>query len=306
MYWHHSELYPSTDDAYIQAHVVNIAPQVSGPVSQIFAENYQHVKKGQKLFNIDRRPFVIAIHEANAQLQLAKQKMESANAAVKTAKANVLERKSQLTLAIKNARRILTLVKDGQMSKQEGDKITSDLQVARAGLTAAKNQLAESKAELGKLGNQNAEIREAAAKLAQAKLNLSYTYITAPTNGQLVNFKVRAGNMLEAGQTIFSIVDDSQWWVDANFKETNLLRIHPGQKAEIVADMYPDHTFKGRVYQISPGSGSTFSILPPENATGNWVKVTQRFPVRIMITHVSKKHPLRVGSSATVTVDTVN
>jgi membrane fusion protein, multidrug efflux system len=304
-YWHYTKYHPSTDDAYIQAHIVHIAPQASGPVSAIFVSNYEHIKKGQKLFNIDPAPFQIAVASSKAALRIAIQNMNSAVAGIQTAQAAVVERQSELELAEKNAKRMLVLVKKGQLSKQEGDKVNNALHVAQAALTAAKNTLAERKAALGTQGDQNAEIKAAQANLAKAKLSLSYATVTAPNGGQLINFKTRTGDMLTAGRPLFDIVEDGQWWVMANFKETALERIRPGQRATITTDMYPNHTFIGRVYRVSPGSGAAFSILPPENATGNWVKVTQRFPVKILITHLSKAFPLRMGASADVTINTV-
>jgi len=303
-YWHHSEIYPSTDDAYIDANIVHIAPQVSGPVSKIYVQNYEVIKKNQELFDIDPRPFMIALKTAQANLALTKQKVASAQAAVLSAQAVVVQRQSELVLAQRNEKRIMQLVGHGQISKQEGDKVTSNEQVAQAALTASKNQLKQAQAELGKLGNQNAQIRAATEKIDQAKLNLSYTHISAPEAGILVNFKTRVGNMVQAGQPLFDTIENNVWWVNANFKETQLQRIRAGQTANVIVDIYPDHVYHGTVAYISPGSGASFSILPVENATGNWVKVTQRFPVKIMITNLSKNFPLRVGASASVTVDT--
>lgn len=306
LYWQHSKLYPSTDDAYVNANVIHIAPQVSGPIAEIDAQNYQLVKKGQLLFMIDPRPFVIAVKSAEAQLDLTKQKIASLEASVKEATAEVNARQSELALAEKNQHRIMPLVRSGQISKQAGDDITSKAQVAQASLIAAQDQLHQAKAELGAIGDKNAQIRAAQAVLAKAQLNLSYTKVVAPSSGILVNFSIRQGNMVEAGQPLFDIVQSNTWWVDANFKETQLQRITSGQPATIVTDMYPNHIFHGVVRFISPGSGAAFSILPPENATGNWVKVTQRFPIKVVITDTSLKFPLRVGASATVSIDTAN
>jgi membrane fusion protein (multidrug efflux system) len=304
-YWHHEELYPSTDDAYVRANIIHIAPQVSGPISKVSVQNYQTVKKGQKLVQIDQRPFLIAVQSAEAQLAQALQQEKSSEAAVKIAQAEIPQRESQLKLAQENAKRILKLVADGQASKQQGDEVSSKLKVAQAALTAAYKQLDQALAELGKRGNLNPTVEKAEASLEKAKLELSYTDIKAPESGELVNFTLRPGTMVNAGKALFDIVENNSWWVNTNFKETDLARIKTGQTAYVTTDMYPDHTYTGKVYKISPGSGAAFSLLPPENATGNWVKVTQRFPVKIII-KTSKAYPLRVGASATVTVNTTN
>lgn len=306
IYWYlqHEKFYPSTDDAYVQANVVQIAAQVSGPVDQIGVQDHQDVKAGQQLFTIDRKPFAIAVQQAEANLQNTVQQVGAEREAVVSALAIVQERQAQLTEAQKNANRILTLVKENLMAKSQGDQVTSQLQVAEAALNAARSQLAEAQQKFGVPGKANAQIRAAQAALDQAKLNLAHTQISAPADGQIVNFTLRAGSMVTAEQPIFSLIESKNWWVSANYKETDLNRIRPGQLATIKVDLYPDYTFVGQVVSISGGSGAAFSLLPPENATGNWVKVTQRFPVRVKFFNPNPKYPLRMGASATVTIDT--
>ena len=241
----YSESYPSTDDSYVQAHIVNIAPQVSGPVSSVLVKNQQLVKKGQILFTIDPRPFQYAVENSQAALQLAQEQ----------------------------AKRILPLVKAGQVARSEGDTI-------------------------------QAQIEESQAALEQAQYNLAQATITAPADGTLANFTVRVGNSVMQGISLFALVEQNEFWVDANFKETDLKRIRVGQPATINVDMYPHYTFTGVVESLNPGSGTEFSLLPPENATGNWVKVTQRVPVRILITNPDPRYPLLVGTSAVTRIDT--
>jgi membrane fusion protein (multidrug efflux system) len=149
------------------------------------------------------------------------------------------------------------------------------------------------------------QLRAAAAQLDKATLDRVRTHVLAPGSGWASNVRLRPGTVVQAGTPVFAIIEDGQWWVDANFKETDLGRIKPGQKATIRLDMYPGLKLQGVVESISQGSGATFSVLPPENATGNWVKVTQRFPVRVKITsEPDPDRPIRVGASADVTVDT--
>jgi membrane fusion protein, multidrug efflux system len=304
-YWHYRERHPSTDDAYIRANIVNIAPQVNGPVNAVYVRNFQTLKAGQLLFTIDPRPFEIAQALAKAKVAVTRQKMQAAADAVKIAIQRIAQQKAQWIFASKTAARMLQLVHSGQASKQEGDAVINKESVAKAALEGAQNQLAQAKATLGQFGKNNAALRAAQSALNKAKLDLTYTRVVAPSQGKLVNFTLRVGNMLTAGETLFNIVNTKHWWAQANFKETQLMRIKTGQLAEIKLDIYPGHLFHGQVYRISPGSGAAFSLFPPENATGNWVKVTQRFPVKVMITgKPNTKYPLRVGASATVVIDT--
>ncbi|ODN42401.1 HlyD family secretion protein [Piscirickettsia litoralis] len=303
-YWYYSRLHPSTDDAYVKAHIVNVASQVSGRADRVLIKNHQHVAKGELLFTIEPRQFKIALQQAEAKLTLEKQSVQSARDNISADQAIVAERRAQLILAEQNAKRTLALVAKGQASISEGDQVRSQLSVAKASLKAAEENLKQARDQLGQLGDMNAQIRQAQADVDQAKLNLSHTKIYAPAAGILDQVSLRPGDTVTALQSQFALIENNEWWVDANFKETDLGRIKAGQHAKIAIDMYPDVEFKGKVASISYGSGASFSLLPPENATGNWVKVTQRFPVKVIfVGDLPKAYPLRVGSSATITVD---
>ena len=301
-YYQHSKTHPNTKDAYVQANVVNIAPQVTGMVAKVYVHDHQFVKKGAPLFTIDQRPFLLAVKKASANLQNVLQQVKAEKAALKTAQAQQHEAHAKLINAQQNTKRILALVKKQLASPSQGDSAVAQLRIARAGLKASQSAVVQAKATLGESNSNNALIQGARAELAQAILNLGYTHITAPANGYVNNFTLRPGAQVIAGQPEFAFVESDHWWVSANYKETDLERIHPGESAKIKIDMYPGHTFNGKVLSISTGSGASFSILPAENASGNWVKVTQRFPVRISI-HDTKKFPLRVGASAHVVVN---
>lgn len=304
IYWRHNKLYPATDDAYVNAHVINIAAQVTGPVIKTYVQNYQLVQQNQPLFDIDPTPYSLAVQKAQAALDLAQQKVAGEQAAVQAATAQLAARQEELVLAQQNAKRILPLVQSNHIAKTEGDKIREQVKVARSAVKEATENLEQAKQTLGATGNSNADIQNAQAVLAQAQLDLQHTHVVAPEAGRLINFSTRVGDMINASVDLFSIIEQTTWWVDSNFKETDLLRIHVGQPATIVVDIYPDHTFKGIVTDISQGSGSAFALLPAENATGNWVKVTQRFSVKVQIQDVDPNYPLRVGASATVKIDT--
>jgi membrane fusion protein (multidrug efflux system) len=304
LYWLHARRYPSTDNAYIGANIVQVSPQVSGPIVALYVKEYQMVKKDQPLFDIDPEPFQVAVDKASAQLDLTKQRVESLRGSIAVAEALLLQRQSEMKLAEGNYKRIMVLVKRGLASPSDGDKVTSTLEVAKAAVTQANNQLLKAKAELGDSDVRNADIRAAEAQLAEAKLNLKDTHVVSSVDGYVINLTARVGSMAQAERSLFAVIDATQWWADANFKETQMQRIQPGQPATVVVDIYPDHVFHGVVQNISRGSGSAFSIFPAENATGNWVKVTQRFTVRVRISDPDPQFPLRVGASSTVTVDT--
>lgn len=256
-YWLYSQHYVSTDDAYINANVVQIASRVSGQVSELMVTNNEEVKKGQVLFQLDPEPFVVAIKAQKAQLIIDRANLKNA----------------QLT-----AKRTLELFHDGAMSQQARDDA------------------------LAKLEGVQGQVELDQANLSNAELNLQYTTIKAPSDGWVSNMSLRPQDTVNANTPQFVLISDNEFWVDANFKETDLERIKLGASAEIKVDMYPNHTFKGEVQSLSGGSGNAFSLLPPQNATGNWVKVTQRVPVRIKILDTDLNYPLRIGTSATVTI----
>lgn len=303
-YWLHEKLHPSTDDAYIQAHVVDIAAQVNGSVEKVFVRNQERVTKNQLLFTIDPKPFQIALQQAKANLQNTTQQIQAEQHAVDAANAALIQRQAQLIDTQKNHDRIMVLVKKGFYARSGADDVTRELAVAKQAVIAAQDQLAEAKAKLGKTGDQNAQIQAASAAVAQALLNLHYTNVVAPEAGQLAQFTLQPGQTVTAYQSLFSLVETKDWWAMANMKETDLQRVRIGQTAMVYVDMYPSHPFIGIVKSISPGSGSSFSLLPSENATGNWVKVTQRFPVRVEIEKTDPQFPLRIGASCNVVINT--
>lgn len=304
-YWVYRQAHPSTDDAYVKANVVQIASQVSGPVKQIFVSDHQMVKTGQPLFDIDPAPFLINVEKANANLADTKQMINAQIAGLSTANAELDQRLAELTDTQKETQRMLILVRKKLASKAKADDAKRQLAVAQAAVRAAQSQLEQQRQQLGDTGKNNTKLKLAQANLKQALLDLNHTHITAPADGQLINFNVRNGSMISAQQGLFSLVESKNWWIIANFKETQLTNIKVGQPAEINIDIYPNTTFKGTVDNISSGSGSSFSLLPPENATGNWVKTTQRFPIRINFTNLDlSRYPMRLGASCNVTINT--
>lgn len=307
LYWRHQTLYPSTSDAYVRAHVVRIAPQVTGQVKAVHVCDNQMVHAGELLLEIDPAPFQIALNRAEANLDATRQEVSAAEAAVAAAKAQVDQRQAELQQTQEEENRVLPLVKKHLLPPSEGDRVRDALKEAKAQLEAARSDLDLARRKLGRTGPDNAQLRAAQASVAQARLDLEHTRIAAPADGITSNLNVRPGAVVQANSPLFALVESHDWWVDANYEETALERIKPGQSATIQVDMYPNRTFHGVVESLSPASGVAFSLLPPENATGNWVKVTQRFPVRVAI-HAADPAapPLRVGASAEVTIDTVS
>ncbi len=296
-------LYPETNDAYLQAHVVNIATQVNGKIAKLNVKNQQHVTQGQVLFTINQQPFLIALKKAQANLQSAREQVTALESNIAAAKALVEQRQSQMDNAQKTADRATVLLKKNLYATADEDAAVSAYKQAAAAYKAAQAQLNEAQQKLGKTGDANSGVRAALADLNQAKLNLQYTTIKAPVSGYIEKLSIRSGDLVTQYQQVFAIITDDSFWVSANFKETQLGRVKVGQKVTVRLDMYPDQEFNGRVLSISPGTGSSFALLPPENATGNWVKVTQRLPVWVSI-EPKKDYPFRLGASAVVTIDT--
>jgi len=301
-YWQHSERYVTTNDAYVNANVVQIAAQVSGPVERVYVVNQQHVRAGDPLIEIDPRSFQIALDQAQANLALTRQQVAEQSAAVKAARAQLAQRQAEYRNAQWNDRHTHALISQGYVSAQSGQATHEQAVSAAAAVKAAQASLAQAQSALGTAGLENAAMRAAQARVAAAELDLQRTRILAPTAGTVANLTLRPGAPVQSGQPLFSVVSSGEFWVDANVKETQLGRIHPGQHATVTLDMYPGHPFKGEVESLSGGAGTAFSLLPPENATGNWVKVTQRVAVRVRIVDPDPKHPLRIGTTATVAI----
>lgn len=304
MYQRNAALYPSTDDAYVGAHVVQIAPLVSGRIEAIDVHDYQHVTAGDVLVRIDPRPLQAALDGAQARLALARQQAAALDAAVAAAHANQREAEASLADTERQTSRVLTLATKGDASQAERDDATAKLKTAQAALAAAKANVTAAEQQLGAPGEANANVKAARAAVDSAALDLEHATIKAPAAGIVGEVDVRPGGVVSAGLALFPLVDGSDWWVDANFKETDIEKIKPGQPAVVALDLYPGRTISGTVVALSPASGASFSLLPPQNATGNWVKVTQRFPVRVALRVRDPSPPMRIGASASVSIDT--
>lgn len=305
LYWRHAEIYPSTDNAYTGANIVRVASQVSGPVIRVYVKDDDKVATGDPLFDIDPTLYDAALRNARAQFDAAASAAGTAADALKAAAQKLEDKRVALEDALGKYRDAKDAQKEGE---PPSDALTTALKAwhdAWQAFDDAEGEFAKAQDNKLTVTTPTVQLRAASAQLDKATHERVKTNVTAPANGWVSNVSLRPGSVVQAGTPAFAVIEDGKWWVDANFKETDLGRIKLGQKATVRLDMYPGLTLDGVVESISAGSGATFSVLPPENATGNWVKVTQRFPVRIRITTAPDvDKPLRSGSSAAVTIDT--
>jgi membrane fusion protein, multidrug efflux system len=301
--------YVSTDDAYIQAARVEISANISARVSEIAVRDNQFVHAGQVLFRLDPSRFRIAVMDAKAQLDSARLKIPALQAVYRQRLADETAARDNLAYQQREYDRQRKLAASGISSRSQLDQAANNLQAASQQLAAVTQQAASALADLGDNPNapidQQPSVRQAQAMLDRAKLNLSYTVVRAPISGIVTRVEqIQIGDYIKSGDPLFALESRKDIWVEANFKETDLTYMRPGQSATFSVDAYPDKTFTGKVVSTSPGTGSSFSLLPPENASGNWVKVVQRLPVRLSIDATNVGVPLAAGMSVTVDVDT--
>jgi membrane fusion protein, multidrug efflux system len=300
-FYHYSGLTRSTENAYINADVVNVAAQVSGRVTAVYVRDNQHVRKGDALFDIDPEPFAIALQRAEADLAQARQSARQDNAEVSVARAQIAQIESDLANARTSYARDKELVAQHFLSQQTLDDAQTKQQSLQAALEQARAKLTKALSAPQK-PEERGDVLKAQAAIEQAKLDLEHTHVTAAQDGQISNLSLTAGSLVGVGEPLFALIAENSFHIDANFKETELPGIHPGQDVDIKIDMYPGQHFKGTVESLSGGTGTAFSLLPPQNATGNWVKIAQRVPVRIKLAQTDADHPLRIGATASVTV----
>ncbi len=303
-----------TDDAQVDGDISPVVTRVGGYVDSIYFEENTHVNKNQVLVKIDDRDLKVKLEQARAAQVGASAGVNVGQSQIYTtasnsavAKAQVESAQARLDKVNKDYQRYANLVKDGSITQQQFDQAKSDLEVAQANLNAAKDQYKAAVEQVSTTRNQlavtNTGVNQRQVDVDFAKLQLSYARVTAPASGIASKKNVQLGQLVQAGQTLFSIVNDSSLYITANFKETQLEKIRNGQKVDIDVDAYPDMKLRGEVYNFSPATGAKFSLLPPDNATGNYVKVVQRVPVKIKI-NGSKEDiaKLRPGMSVNVSV----
>ena len=306
--------YVSTDDAYVEAARVAIVPAVSGRVAKIEVRDNQRVKAGQVLFVIDQQSFKVAVAGAKAQLAAVKLQIAAMKATYQQKKADAAANEATLVYQQRELERRRSLLASGAASQSQFDQANHAYKIAREELAAKEQDVASALASLG--GDPDIPVarhplvEKAQAELDHAEILLSDTVVSASEAGIVTKVdQLQVGGWVQGGNTaaptaVFSLVSAERIWVTANFKETELTHMRPGQPATIAVDAYPGVGFAARVQSLSPGTGLTFSLLPAENATGNWVKVVQRLPVRLAFARLDPEQPLASGLSATVEVDT--
>ncbi len=299
--------FQSTDDAYVRAAQVAISTNVSGRVSEVDVRDNQRVRRGERLFELDPRPFRIAVDDARARLAAARLSLGALKADYRQRIADLDSAESALAYAQREYARQMSLLKSGISSQARADRALLERNEAEQSVAAVRDEINSALAKLGGDPNlpvdRNPGVEQAQAALDHALLNLSYTVIKAPIDGIVTRVdQVQAGDYLRAATPAFALVSARDVWIRANFKEVQLMHMRVGQRAQVWIDAYPGRSFRGRIVSLSPGTGADFSLLPPENATGNWVKVVQRLPVRIELE--GRVPDLAAGLSATVKVDT--
>jgi len=310
-YWIYIHIFISTDDAYVSGYVAVISPRVSGRVAKVLVDNNQHVTPGQVLVVLEPQDYETQVAKEAGNLGRLRQQLSQEYVRVATSKTRISQAEANFRLAKIDLARYTKLFEHRTIPKQTLDQVVTRYHVTQAILNQSHRQYRESLAAIGgstsiPLADQPA-IKEAQAKLAQARLNLGYTRIRAQVEGYITKRQVEVGNWVQPGQPLMMLVPlkTSKLWFQANYKETQLTHVYIGQPATVTVDTYPGVEFKGRVDSIMAGTGAAFSLLPPENATGNWVKVVQRIPVKIVVQRpYPADKPLRLGMSAEVTIDT--
>ena len=290
IYWLYARHFETTDDAFVDGYVTQMAPQVAGRVIGLKFVDNEHVEAGQTLLRIDPRDYQVKLDQAKAQHANAEAAVQQANAQLGLQNANLDQARANVTVAqagyvqAKQDYDRFTSINPHAVTQQQIDNATATFRSAQAKLAAAHQGVEGANAQLeasqAQVRAAETQAQEAEANVAAAQLQLSYCTIVAPVSGRIGHRTVAVGNYVNPGQALFAIVQDNMW-VTANFKETQLADIRPGQPVDITIDAIPSVTFHGHVDSFQPGTGSEFSVLPAENATGNYVKIVQRLPVKI-------------------------
>ena len=307
-WWLHGARYVSTENAYVKTDIAKVAAEVSGKAIEVRAYAHMKVKKGDVLVKIDPRPFELAVERAEAELDATRQEVRSLLATLKEARVELEEARDRASYFRKRFERQIELAKRGIIPYTRHDELENDANAAGDRVTMVRQKIQRLMTRIGGDPDlpvdEHPLVRAKISALEQARLDLEWTAVKAPADGTVVTVPLVPGEQVTAAQPLFAIVTDTAPWVDANFKETELTHVRAGQKARVVLDIYPDIAWEADVKSISPATGAEFAILPPQNASGNWVKVVQRLPVRLRLHPRPGGPPLRAGMTATATIDT--
>ena len=300
-----------TDNAYVKTHIVAVGAEVAGRVAEVAVRDNQTVTQGQLLFRIDAVPFETALASAHARLASARSEVETLRGDLRVAIADAAEAEERIRFLGVQLERQRRLKEQGMVREDAYDEARHNLDAARARLVALQERAARGLASLGgdaKLpAARHPRVLEAQAALDSAALELARTRVLAPTAGTVSNLKLQPGMNVARGIAVFSLIQAGDPWIEANFKETQLAGMRVGQVARVVADAYPGVEWRARVSAIAPATGAEFALLPPQNATGNWIKVVQRVPVLFAIEQAeaaADRPALRAGMTVSVSIDT--
>ena len=299
-------MFPQTDDAYVRANNVGLAPHVSGPIVALPIRDNQPVKAGDLLFVIDPRPYQADLAAAEANVALTNLQISGYDNSILAAKARESQLEADRAYDQQYLGRLIPLLPENFVTANDVSSARSKLAAAKAAVDNAHSEVARATNEQGKYGDINARRKAAEAAAYRAKLNVDYCYVHAPFDGYVTNLNIAVGQYANEGKQVVSLVDDRNWYVMANFRETFLARIRPGMKAEVFLLGYPNVRFRGRVegvgWALFQDNGATVEGLPRVDPTLNWVRLAQRFPVRIELEDHDPRYPFRMGETAVVTI----
>ena len=302
----YGRFHESTDDAYVNGNLVQITPQITGTVVSIGADDGDYVEQGQVLVRFDPSDSEVALQSAEANLAKTVRQVRGLYSNVDSYKAQVASRKTDVERARSDFQRRQKLAQGGAISQEELSHARDTLTSAQSALTSAQQQLDTNVALVDETDiASHPDVKAAAAQMRQAYLDEARSSLVAPVSGYVAQRSVQVGSRVQPGTPLMAVVPLEQIWIDANFKETQLRDMRIGQPVEVEADLYgSDVRYRGTVESLGVGTGTAFSLLPAQNASGNWIKIVQRLPVRIRLEQDNlKKHPLRIGLSTDVTVD---
>jgi multidrug efflux system membrane fusion protein len=299
-------VYPRTDDAYIRANVIGVAPHVSGPIVEMPIQDNQHVKQGQLLFVVDPRPYQSVVDKAEAELALTNLQISALEDTIRAAKSRQEQLEAERAYAKQYLDRIEPLLSRHFVTANDVFNARSRLQAAEASVASAHSEVSKAQNDLGQYGDINARRKAAEAALYDAKLNVEYCHVRAPFDAYVTNLNIAVGQYANEGREVMSLVDNRTWYVLANFRENFLSHIRPGMTASVYLLSYPNKRFRGRVqgvgWALFQGNGATVQGLPEVEETLNWVRLSQRFPVRITLEDPDPAFPFRMGATAVVTI----